>query len=368
MRVRDGVLIAHRLIDAADTIDLARAEALWRTGRGGATRRTEFASARPNELAFEAPPLLLELPPARIDIDGVAVEATMAARLYDFGALALMLRIEVHDLAWDRFVARSTALEAAVASDAGLALWQAATRAVLDVVRPALDRPAERHLEEDYLSVVVHRIEPAMTAAQFREQVDLAPLLSGESRPLAPARRAEMLLHAESYFEDDLVVLSYDRAFMLEPREELDIVDVVEVANAQLLEMRYYDALLDTELARMYDTVANARGGLNLLASRRAARIARRLHGLVAEVTQLTGKVESTLRVNEDVYLARVYGIALDTFRVPKLTAAVDRKLALVRDTYVALYEEASSRRAELLELAIVLLIVFEIVLALVDR
>ena len=44
---------------------------------------------------------------------------------------------------------------------------------------------------------------------------------------------------------------------------------------------------------------------------------------------------------------------------------AVDRKLAIIRDTYGTLYAEASSRRAELLELAIVILIVIEILLAL---
>ena len=46
--------------------------------------------------------------------------------------------------------------------------------------------------------------------------------------------------------------------------------------------------------------------------------------------------------------------------------AAVERKLAIMRDTYTALYDEAATARAELLELAIVLLIVFEIVMALI--
>ena len=45
--------------------------------------------------------------------------------------------------------------------------------------------------------------------------------------------------------------------------------------------------------------------------------------------------------------------------------AAVDRKLAIIRDTYTALYDEASSRRAEMLEWTIILLIAFEIVLSL---
>ena len=43
---------------------------------------------------------------------------------------------------------------------------------------------------------------------------------------------------------------------------------------------------------------------------------------------------------------------------------AVDRKLAIIRDTYTALYDEATAARAEYLELAIVLLIVLEIVMA----
>jgi hypothetical protein len=104
----------------------------------------------------------------------------------------------------------------------------------------------------------------------------------------------------------------------------------------------------------------------SFLASRRFAHLARNLYRLVAEVTELTEKVDNALQVTEDVYLARVYAAALDLFRVPRLSAAVDRKLSIIRDTYAALYEEASSRRAELLEIAIVLLILIELVLALI--
>jgi uncharacterized Rmd1/YagE family protein len=78
--------------------------------------------------------------------------------------------------------------------------------------------------------------------------------------------------------------------------------------------------------------------------------------------------VDNALQVTEDVYLARVYSAALGLFRVPTLSESVDRKLAIIRDTYAALYEEASSRRAELLEVAIVLLIMLEIAIMLLQR
>jgi hypothetical protein len=201
-----------------------------------------------------------------------------------------------------------------------------------------------------------------LMASALGTEIDLVPLLSGEQRKLADGARADLLSRRFSYYTDDLVVLTWDRAFIYEPRRDTDVADVIEVANAQLLEMRYYDELLDDELPRMYDLVEETRR--LSFAPRRFARLARRLYGLVAEVTELTEKVDNALQVTEDVYLARVYTSALDLFRVKSVSAAVDRKLAIIRDTYAALYDESASARAGLMEAAVVLLIVVEIVLA----
>ncbi len=157
----------------------------------------------------------------------------------------------------------------------------------------------------------MQQLDPPLTVAQFQERVDLVPLLSGETRPLAPSSRADLLRQALSYYEDDLVVLTWDRAFVMDPgAPDTDIADVLEVANAQLLELRYYDDMLDDELPRMYDRVAEARQALRGLGRRRYATLARELHRLVAEVTEITERVDNALKVTEDVYLARVYGAA----------------------------------------------------------
>jgi uncharacterized Rmd1/YagE family protein len=68
------------------------------------------------------------------------------------------------------------------------------------------------------------------------------------------------------------------------------------------------------------------------------------------------------------VYLARIYAAALVLYRVRSVGAAVDRKLAIMRDTYTALYDEASSACAEVLEVAIVILIIVEIILAFIKH
>jgi len=143
---------------------------------------------------------------------------------------------------------------------------------------------------------------------------------------------------------------------------------VLEMANAQLLEMRVYDELLDDELPRMTRLVEAARQRTTLVSSRRYARLARRLHMLVAEVTVFAERVDNALQVTEDVYLARVYAAAIELFRVPNVTMAVDRKLAIIRETYTALQSDAAGSRAELLEIAILVLIAIEIVLSLLPH
>jgi uncharacterized Rmd1/YagE family protein len=91
-------------------------------------------------------------------------------------------------------------------------------------------------------------------------------------------------------------------------------------------------------------------------------RLARNLYTLVAEVTE---KVDNALQVTEDVYLARIYAATLDLLRVRLINTVVERKLAIIRDTYTALYEEAFGGRAAILEIAVVVLILIEILIAL---
>jgi hypothetical protein len=361
-RVRSGLITALRLFDIANEIDLVRAEALWSAqARQGA--RSRLTGTPPKAVSFGDPPLGLMLPPVTLDLGGRAVDAQVTARLYVFGVVTLAVRVVADDLGWVAYSALVNAVDDAIGPQADGALWRGMLDLLRGAIRPALDRPMATLLEEDYLVATVHAFDTPVAAAAIGTDIDLVPLLSGEVRTLADGARADLLGRRFSYYTDDLVVLTWDRAFIYEPRRDTDVADVIEVANAQLLEMRYYDELLDDELPRMYDLVEETRR--LSFAPRRFARLARRLYGLVAEVTELTEKVDNALQVTEDVYLARVYAAALDLFRVKSVSAAVDRKLAIIRDTYAALYDESASARAGLMEAAVVALIVVEIVLAL---
>ncbi len=366
LEVRDGSIVALRIFDVAYEIDLARVETLWAEHTGAAGSRRQITQAPPKALSFDVPPVILALGVIELDVDGSPAQADAVARIYDFGAVSLSLRFAAANLSWSAFCARLNAVDRAAGATADTPIWNALLERLHQALAPAWIRPTRPGLQEDYLLGNVHRwSEASLDASTLLERIDVIPLLSGEQRPLSDGARSELLRHRYSYYADDLVILTWDRAFIYEPRGDSDVADVLEVANARLLELRYYDELLDDELPLMNDLVDEARRKAYFLAPRRFAGLARSLYALVAEVTELTEKADNALKVTEDVYLARVYSAALDVMRVPKRAAAVDRKLEIIRDTYAALYDEAATTRGELLEIAIVVLIVAEIVLAL---
>ncbi|WP_233171662.1 hypothetical protein [Dyella sp. ASV21] len=364
--VHRGAVIAMRLVDIADTIDLTAAEALWARHAHTAAARGRLLSAPPKAVSFGVPPVELTLEPLQLAIDSEAMTATVGVRLYEFGVAAFSIKVATDDLSWPHYTARVNAVDATLGLGSGTRIWHDLASQIVELMRPALMRPSVDPLHEDYLLGLVHALEGVTSTASLHEEIDLVPLLSGETRALSESARQDLLRQRFSYYTDDLAVLTWDRAFIYEPRDDSDVVDILEVANAQLLELRYYDELLDAELPRMYDLVEATHHAASPLAARRYADLARKLYTLVAEVTEITEKVDNALQVTEDVYLARVYASALELFRVPHVSKAVDRKLAIIRDSYSALYEEASSKRGELLELAIILLIVLEIVIAVV--
>ena len=354
--VQSGSITVLRFYDVAYAIDLGRVESL-----ASSPARIRFKPAAAKSLNFAVPPVEFSIGRVEVDLTSKALGCEAFARVYDFGVVAIHLRTAISDQTWTEFSSLTQRIAAFGETETEAPIWRDLLDQIRKTIGPAMERPEVSDLQEEYVIASVQRLSPALNTEQFLQQVDLVPLLSGETRALSSSARVDLLRHVHSYYENDLVVLTWDRAFMLDPDGASDIEDVLEVANAQLLELRYYDAVLDAELPRMYDRVGQTHKRLRGLGRGRYARLARDLHRLVADVTEITERVDNALKVTEDVYLARVYAAALDLFRVQNWGAAVDRKLNIMRDTYTMLYEEAATARAELLEIIIILLIAFEI-------
>ena len=364
LRVIDAAAIAYRLYDIGYEIDLDRASALF--APDGATRERPGRNEA-QALQIVNPPLFVALGSEALTIDGAELRAEVSVRLYDFGACSLQLRVDAPGaMEWERFTEFGNAIDASPALPAIFARHLESLRAR---VAPAVNRPNLAPVVEDYVVFRITRLADeagASLGTGVLTDDHIVPLLLRERRGLSPDARRELLPHRFSYYPDDLTVLTWDNALVVEPRaDDRDVEYILEFANAQLLELRFYDAVLDAELPAMYDRIAAARGRMSALPTWRYRPLLARLQTRVADVTETVERVDNALKVTDDVYLARIYAAALELFRGTAWRRGIERKLRIVRETYGMLNAEAQAARAELLEIAIIALIVIEIVLGL---
>jgi len=295
-------------------------------------------------------------------------EVELSARLFDFGVISLRARVVFpHRMRWSEFVATG----AAISFDRLAPRFEAARQALVERLKPAIERPENSGITEDYVVFRVSELESERGERLKPDALDdeqIARLLLEESRPIAAGARRDLLSQRFSYFEDDLAVLTWSAALVVEPApEDTDIQYVLEFANAQLLELRYYDSSLDQELPRIYDEMAAARRGFHLM-GRRYGRLLSALQTRVADATEAVERAENALKVTDDVFLARIYAAALEIFRERAWRAGIDRKVRILRDAYEMLNAESQARRTEILEIVVIILIALEIVLAFTHR
>ena len=357
-----GEAIVYRLFDVGYGIALDRAFDLLASA---APERRRPSRGEAQTIQIPNPPVTASLGTETLEIAGHVVEVEMSARVFDFGAVSLRARIGAPPgLGWSAFASWGAAV--------GVAPWADVFPRLRDKliarIAPAIEQPMVSPLTEDYTVFRIHRLvdgNGAPVPAATLEDFDIARLLLGEQRPLAASARKELLSPRHSYFEDDLAVLTWGAALVVEPvRHDTDVQYVLEFANAQLLELRWYDAVLDAELPAIQTLLIHARQGFHLF-GRRYSRLLERLQRRVADSVELVERVENSLKVTDDVFLARVYARALEEFRERVWRSGIDRKMRIVRDTYDMLNAESIARRSETLEVVVVLLIALEIALAL---
>ncbi len=363
-RIADGAVLVYRLFDVGDAVDLARAEAAV----AAPTSRLKLEGAQSGSaLEFPRPPLHLRLGPRDVTLPSGKRRVEASAHVFDYGVVSIRYDLAIPPgtslgglvpLAEELFVHPTPALDAE------------ARREAEDLARAlgaALERPHAWEGLESYQVFFLRRFEGGeVRAADLLASAPVPELLLGETSGvrLSRAEREDVLGHHFTYLEDDLAVLHWNSALVVEPSGVEDIPDLLEFATAHLLELRYYDALLDRELHRIYDEIEAGGSPVANIFTRRYRRLQRETAALLLELSEMIERLENAVKIVGDFYLARLYLSAVRRFRLPAWQETVLRKQKLVADVNDLIGDAADTSRAELLELAIILLILFEIVAA----
>ena len=219
-------------------------------------------------------------------------------------------------------------------------------------------------LSEDYLVVAVTSFSTPTTAEGLvaERSDEIARLVRGERQPLSRQERDEIMSNRLSYLADDLVVPTWNAAFVYDTEPGVQAaLEIFEFTNSQLLEFRYYDELLDVELGRIYTQLQKPPRFLFLARGYVAA--TSQLHALFIDINEITDRTENALKMVGDIYSARLFHLTGARLGLASWKASVKEKLETLDDIYRFAVEQLAISRGHFLEITIILILVIELVL-----
>lgn len=355
LQEHSGTLQIYLAFDWGDEILLERVRPLLPVADLALPRRPRTPASfswRPAPLQHPlgtVPLAIAELPPG-------TAEAVLT--LYDFGAVSLSLR-----RTWSLPRASLLRLAAGLAApEALLRQAQALLRPLFEKLRPAITAPDWREdLSEEYFVFLFDADGPAQ-AADLDEAL-LAGLVHLEAGSLSSEEVAEALKLKLSYGRDDLFLPDWAAAVLVD-RDCEETLQVLELANVQLLEYRHIDDRLDARLAEAARTIGRLKGRAFLPIWRSHVRPLHALGELKVEAAGLFERTGNVLKLVGDPYLARVHRLLARRFHLEEWERNIQRKLDTAEGIHQVVSDQASHLRSEFLEMAIIFLILFEIVMA----
>jgi hypothetical protein len=350
-----GSFRALLLYDVAEEIDLGK----LREQLGIApAREPGFKIPAPQYVRFERPPVVQPLPPVRLTT-GEEFEARL--KYFDYGVVSLELDLPFQ-AGWNELIALSSRWIGSPDLD----------QVALQILKPlvstasaALHQPYSAWLDEGYYIVQLREVRDAagkqVTAPELlqRHGPALAQIVRGEVIPLGDSEQKEVLASSMSYYPTDLLVVAWMAAIVYDSAEgAAPTIQLLEYANTQLLEFRHYDDVLTRVLKHAYKALE--RGGL--FSRWRLAKEAERLNTLRLDIAELTERTDNAIKFLSDMFHARAYRLAAAKVGVNDYRPLVDGKLRTAGELYQFMVNEFREARGFMMELAIVVILMIELV------
>lgn len=328
-----------------------------RYGEGGEHRSSRYPS--PEYVRFERPPAVQHLGPMVFQNSG---GFTGEVNYYEYGSVSLKLRLPFA-LGWPDLVALSSKWISDPQTEAEA---RQIVRKCLTKAGPALVRPNADWLTEDYYIIHLHNQPGPDGSYTFngpdliaQHGSDIARIVRGEVADLSGEERAEVLVSGTSYYPEDLLVAGWNAAFLCDTEEgAAQTIQLLEYANTQLLEFRYYDSLLSPLLERVYSALDRRNSALDRW---RLAREAQNLNKIRLDVRELTERIDTSIKFLSDMFSARQYRMAAAKIGVDDYRRLVESKLHTAGDLYTFMMDQFHSSRAFVLELMVVIILVIEL-------
>ena len=348
-----GSVLVLILYDVCEEIHLEELRAILGANPPG--REPSFKHPAPEYVRFERTPVVEAVDAITLDTGEVP---TGRLKYHDYGVVSVEFQFPFKGT-WDNLVNMSSRY---VAGQEFERHALRITRERLKKASPALVKPYENWLSEDYYVFHIVEAEGQPNAADLVKAHgdDIAQIVRGESVRLSEEERREVLGSCISYYPTDLAVVGWNAAFLYDTVAGAETtIQLLEYANSQLLEFRYYDEVLTRRLASVYQSLDK---GTGFWARWRMARASARLHTLLLDVTELTERTDNAIKFLSDMFSARLYRLAANKVGVLDYKSLVQQKIDTAENLYKFMVEQFNQSRAFVLELMVVIILIIDLI------
>jgi hypothetical protein len=354
--VQKGSILIYRVFDVAEEVNLSRVEELLTTE--GSRARLRFTLTPRQVVIMRNAPVTMALGETDLTLQDRNVKVEVFAKIWDYGVLSILFQVPITPgTDWNTLVDMSARIENDTLIDEA-ARYRA--QELVNLVRPALRDPHLWPGIEDYVIYFFEELNGINKAEELLQKADVSRLILAETQAHLSDRSRQAILDdgTYQYAENDLTIIDWNSAIVIEPSGKKEVPEVIEFGLTHLMEMRYYDEILDQRLATLYDSIEESR---SRFFSNRFTTLSREASARYIEFSEFIERVDNSFKVVGDFYLAKIFRAAGEQFRIPEWEQNISRKINLFSNLSELLQGEVNVNRSLWLEITIVVLILFEL-------
>ncbi len=360
--IQKGKVLVYRVFDVGDEIDLNKTTSILNNSSSPLRFKLKKDS---RAMIIKDAPVHVSLGGWQYNIFDEIYDVEIIARIWQFGVVSIIFNVNLPaNIQWSRLQTLSTFFD----SDTNLhKIAEEKTNILCSQIFAAIKNPTSSTIFEDYVVYFIEKADGlAEDATRVFNHVDVYSLLLAERKEnLSDGIKKIINDGIFQYERSDLAVIDWNSALLIEPSGSFDVADTIEFALCQLLEMRYYDDILDERLKSLYNSLdEKKRPGIF---SNRFSKISEEAAQKYLEISELVESAENSLKVVGDFYLANIFRAASNRFRFKDWQSSVDNKLNNLAEVSKLLHSEVNEKRALILESIIVILIALEMIPLIID-
>lgn len=304
-------------------------------------------------------PLAVELPHANTN------SACSSVKVYSFGTVSLTYKIPFSSTLQQvrkELEALDNQYQEQSISDVS---------AIYKKIQPFIARSTFFHTRSSYVLIQVDPNETYFSdTVQLKEAYGsiIGSMLRFETQSLSEVQIEEILESAMGYYRGDLIVIDTSASFVYDS-EYGELLEFVEFANIQHLELRYFDRVLDQQLNAMYEGKVrklSVKAYIPFIGTLSRSPVDD-LGKLRVDISVITERLEGSIKLVGEPYYSALYEMLQDKLDLKNWRDGIDRKLNIIQDIRSVFQHKVDSAREDLLSVLITILILIELIIGMLS-